>query len=83
MAEGRPEAVVREAIRLLSEKRIALGLSMKAVADRAGVSHTMVSRIERGLRSPTLDMLLRISFAMEIELWPVLREAETRVDKAN
>ena len=55
---------------------------MKSVADRAGVSHTMVSRIERGLRSPTLDMLLRISFAMEIELWPVLREAETRVDKA-
>lgn len=81
MAEGRPEAVVREAIRLLSEKRIAFGLSMKAVAERAGVSHTMVSRIERGLRSPTLDMLLRISFAMEIELWPILREAEARVDK--
>lgn len=54
---------------------------MKAVAERAGVSHTMVSRIERGLRSPTLDMLLRISFAMEIELWPILREAEARVDK--
>jgi transcriptional regulator with XRE-family HTH domain len=74
----RSEMVGEMAIRLLAEKRIALGLSMNVVALRAGISHTMISRVERGLRKPTLDTLLRISEAMGVELWPLLKDAETR-----
>lgn len=36
----------------------------------------MVSRVEHGLRKPTLDTLLRIACAMGIELWPLIKEAE-------
>lgn len=74
--QARPQIVAAEVIRLLSEERQRLGLSMKGVADKAGISHTMVSRMERGLRNPTLDTLLRISGAMGIELSPIVRQAE-------
>ncbi len=41
---------------------------MTEVATRAGLSQQMVSYVERGLRSPTLDTLVRIADAIEIEL---------------
>ena len=76
VAKGRSEIVGPQTIRLLREQREALGLSMNVVATGAGLSHTMISRVERGLRKPTLDTLLRISGAMNLELWPLLKEAE-------
>lgn len=68
-------------VRLLRDKRMKLGLSMNAVAKKAGLSHTMISRVERELRKPTLDTLLRIASAMRVELWPILRRAEKQSDK--
>lgn len=50
---------------------------MNTVAKRAGLSHSMVSRVEHELRRPTLDTLLRITEALDIDLWPLIREAET------
>ena len=74
--QDRPTIVGSFVVRLLKEKREALGLSMNAVATRAGLSHTMISRVERELRKPTLDTLLRIAGAMGIELWPLIKKAE-------
>jgi transcriptional regulator with XRE-family HTH domain len=76
VAKPKPEIIGSKVVRLLQEKRVALGLSMNVVATRAGLSHTMISRVERELRRPTLDTLLRISQAMEIDLWPLIKEAE-------
>lgn len=49
---------------------------MNAVGKRAGLSHSMISRVEHELRKPTLDTLLRIAEALDIELWPLIKEAE-------
>ena len=49
---------------------------MNIVAKRARMSHSMISRVEHELRRPTLDTLLRITEAMEIDLWPLMKEAE-------
>lgn len=68
-------------MRLLRAKRLALGLSMYAVAKRARISHSTMTRIENSLMKPTLDMLLRIAGAMEINLWKLLKEAEDRAGK--
>ena len=76
MAKFNADVVGPIVARLLREKREALGLSMNAVAKRAGLSHSMVSRVEHELRKPTLDTLLRLAEAMEIELWPLIRKAE-------
>ena len=62
-------------------KREEMGVSMNTVAERAGLSHSTVSLVERGLRKPTLDTLLRITGALEIKLWPLIREGETGQSK--
>lgn len=51
---------------------------MTVLAARAGLSQQMVSYVERGLRNPTLDTLLRISAALEIDLPDLLRTAIDR-----
>lgn len=76
MAKLKPDAIGSSVVRLLREKREALGLSMNVVATRAGLSHTMISRVERELRKPTLDTLLRITGAMGIDLWPLVKKSE-------
>jgi transcriptional regulator with XRE-family HTH domain len=64
--------------RQVRAKRIALGLSMYAVAKQARISHSTITRIENGRMKPTLDMLLRITEAMGVALWPILKEAEEK-----
>ena len=76
MVKSKPDIVGASLVRLLHEKRIAKKLSMYAVAKRARLSHSMVSRVEHELRRPTLDTLLRIAEAMDIDLWPLIKKAE-------
>lgn len=52
----------------LKDARLQRGFSMTEVAVRAGLSQQMVSYVERGLRSPTLETLVRLADAIEIEL---------------
>jgi len=51
------KVVVRK---LLRARRTSMDLSMNRVAEDAGISQQTVSYVERGLRDPTLDTLLRI-----------------------
>ena len=81
MAKSKPEIIGSSVVRLLREKRESLGLSMNAVAKRSRLSHSMISRVEHELRRPTLDTLLRITEAMEIDLWPLIKEAEQAASK--
>ena len=48
---------------------------MNLVAERAGLSQQMVSYVEREMRNPTLETLLRICAAMDVDLVEVLRRA--------
>ena len=52
----------------------------RAAAD-AGISQQMVSYIERGMRNPSLDVLLRLAHAIGKPLWQLLRAAEERANK--
>jgi transcriptional regulator with XRE-family HTH domain len=70
------EAVASRLVKLLVEERLRQGLSMSSVAERAGISVTMVSFVERELRHPTLDTLQRISEALEVSLGGLLLDAE-------
>lgn len=63
--------------RLLREERIRRGISMKALAEKSGLSRAMVSYVEREMRNPTLDTLLRIAAALDVDLWKLLKRAST------
>lgn len=69
------DAIVSNVVRLLREEREKRGLSMNVVAQRSGLSHSIVSLVERDLRNPTLDTLLRIAEAIEIDLGKVITRA--------
>lgn len=79
VAKSRADAVSASVARLLREKRVASKLSMYAVAKRAHISHSTMTRIENELMKPTLDMLVRIAEAMDMEIWPLIKEAERKV----
>ncbi len=75
------EAIAANVIRLLREEREKRGLSMTIVAQRSGLSQSIVSLIERDLRNPTLDTLLRITEAIEVELGDILSQASKEAAK--
>jgi transcriptional regulator with XRE-family HTH domain len=54
-----------EKIRTVRERR---SLTLREVADRAGVSESLVSQIERNRVSPAIDTLLALADALDIDL---------------
>ena len=70
-----PVTISSKVAELLREERERKGLSMTVLAGRAGLSQQSISYIERGLRIPNLDTLIRLTDALEIDLWPLLKKA--------
>lgn len=82
-----PEDELRKAVcshiaKLLKEEREERGLSMTKLSEQAGLSRAMISHIEHEIRNPTLDTLLRICAAMNIELADLLTQANAAVSKS-
>ena len=50
----------------LKEQRLASRLSLRQLAQQAGVSNPYLSQIERGLRKPSADVLQQIAKALRI-----------------
>lgn len=72
--------------RSLRAHREARDLSLGALAAKAGVSKTILSRIEAGLGNPALETLWRISRALDLPLGLLLGEEEpppTRLIRAD
>jgi transcriptional regulator with XRE-family HTH domain len=63
--------------RQLREARIAAGLSLRELAERAGTSHATLAAYEQGRKMPSAATFLRIleaaGFAVDIELSPRIR----------
>ena len=54
---------------------------MNSVAKRSGLSQQMVSYVERGMRNPTLDTLVRIANALDVDLWKLIKRASAVTDR--
>lgn len=52
----------------LRERREGLGLTVRALASRSGVSPSMISDVERALKSPTISTLAALAQALELPL---------------
>jgi transcriptional regulator with XRE-family HTH domain len=62
----------------LRDERTRQRVSMEQLAAKSGLSQPMISYVERGLRNPTLDTLLRIAAALDIDLSKLLEQALKR-----
>lgn len=60
--------------RRVNRLRVALGVSQEAFADQVGLDRTYISGIERGLRNPTLLVLLRLARALGVPPAKLLEE---------
>jgi transcriptional regulator with XRE-family HTH domain len=52
--------------RAVKQRREALGLSLRMLAARSGISSSMISDIERGTKSPTVVTVVRLAQALEV-----------------
>ena len=75
-SERTRQTICTRVAQLLKEERLRQGISMSELARQAGLSQQMVSYVERGMRMPTLDTLLRISGVLKTPLWKVLKAGE-------
>ena len=63
---------------LLQEYRLSKGMSQELLSGLAGLDRTHYSKIERGLRAPTIDTLFKIATALQIPPHQIIKELEKR-----
>jgi transcriptional regulator with XRE-family HTH domain len=61
---------------VLRRHRAALNVSQEELAFQAGVDRTFVSRLERGIRQPTVTTLIGLGVALGISAADLVRETE-------
>ena len=61
-AAGTPERLFGKQVARLRKR---LGFSQEELAFRASVHRTYISQLERGLKSPTLSVIVRLSRALQ------------------
>ena len=66
MAKSKVGQTVESLGDYLREQRVASRLSLRQLAQQAGVSNPYLSQIERGLRKPSADVLQQIAKALRI-----------------
>jgi len=76
VSSGKFQGVIcTHVVGLLREERARLKLSKYQVAARCGISQQMIGYIERGLRSPSLEVALRLADGLDMKLEEVIKRA--------
>lgn len=69
------------AIKLLREEREKRDISKYSLSAQCGLAQQTISYIERGLRQPSFETILRIADGIGINLEDVLKEARSVTSK--
>lgn len=72
---GHYEAIRADIIQRLVAERKRRKLSRYAVSQNSGVSESMLSLVERGMRNPTLELVLRIADGIGANLPEIIQKA--------
>jgi transcriptional regulator with XRE-family HTH domain len=81
VAKNTRKSISAQVARFLREERERQNLSMTVVAERAGLSQQSVSYIEREMRVPNLDTLLRLADVLKIDLSDLIKRACNAAEK--
>ena len=73
-----PEQLFGEAV---NRRRRQCGISQEELGFQAGVHRTYVSQIERGIKSPTLAVILKLTQALGCPAGRLVAEVEKRLKK--
>ena len=84
MARSKVGKTVESLGEYLREQRVSSRLSVRQLAEQAGVSNPYLSQIERGLRRPSAEVLQQLAKALRISAEQLyLRAGIVRPDEAN
>ena len=67
----------------IKKGRVALQKSQEDLAFEAGIHRTYVSMIERGKKSPTLAVIVKLANALHVKPSELLQRAEVELEQAN
>jgi transcriptional regulator with XRE-family HTH domain len=81
-ARLRRECVARAFGRVLKERRKSKGISQEELAFRTEFDRTYPSLLERGLRTPTLGMILAFARALDTALELLITETLIRLQRS-
>ena len=71
--------VCAEIVRLLIEERKRCRVSGNSLAEKAGLSQSLISTLETTPWNPTIDTLLRIADALKVDLGEIITKARRRI----
>ena len=64
---------------VIANHRKAKGLSQEVLSGLADLDRTHYSKIERGLRTPTIDTLFKIAHALDMPAYELVRSIESAI----
>jgi len=64
---------------VIKRHRQRMGISQEELAHRADVDRTFVSRLERGVRQPTITTLIQLAKALEVSTAELVGEVEAQL----
>jgi transcriptional regulator with XRE-family HTH domain len=73
-------ALCVKVISLLRKERERRQLSKYFVAQESGLSPQMIAYVENGERNPTLETVLRMAAALELDLAEVIKQAKKELE---
>lgn len=65
--------------RVLQAYRTRKGMSQEVLSGLAGLDRTHYSKLERGLRSPTLDTLFKLAQALDVPPHEIIQAIEVQM----
>lgn len=69
------DEICAEVVRLLIQERKRQGLSGNVLAEKAGLSQSLISSLETNPWNPTLDTLLRIGDGLKVDVGEIISQA--------
>jgi transcriptional regulator with XRE-family HTH domain len=73
------DEICAEVVRLLVEERKRRRISGNSLAERAGLSQSLISSLETNPWNPTLDTLLRIGDVLEVDVGEIITAARKNI----
>jgi transcriptional regulator with XRE-family HTH domain len=73
--DGHRDEICAEVVRLLIQERKRQRLSGNLLAEKAGLSQSLISSLETNPWNPTLDTLLRIGDVLKVDVGEIISQA--------
>jgi len=56
---------------------------MHGLAEKTGLNQSTISLLERDMRSPSLETLIRVADALQVDLWRLIKRATEKLGKGS